>query len=196
MSSGETNHLQNHTSWLASTCVKLSWFWLFQNKISCSCRFPLLGCAFHSKDSTTSIKELSKDLWDKVEMHRSGDGYKNISKALNIPWSTVKTIIKKWNVYGTIKTLPRSGRPSKLDDQARRRLIREATKRPMATLKELHAFMAKTGHCVHVTTISQALHKSGLYGGVARRKPLLKKAHLESCLRNAKKHSGDSEVTW
>ena len=66
----------------------------------------------------------------------------------------------------------------------------------MTTLKELHAFMAKTGHCVHVTTISQALHKSGLYGRVARRKPLLKKAHLESRLRYAKNHSGDSEAMW
>ena len=114
-----------------------------------------------------SSKELSKDLRDKiVERYRSGDGNKNISKALNIHWSTVKTIIK---AYGTTKTLPRSGRPSKLDDQASRRLIGEATKRPLTTLKELHAFMAKTGHCVHVTTISQALHKYGLYSRVVRR---------------------------
>ena len=90
---------------------------------------------------------------------------------MNIPWSTVKTIIKKWKAYGTTETLPRSSRPSTLNDQARRRLIREATKRPMATFKELQAFMAKTGHCVYVTTISQELHKSGLDGGVARRKP-------------------------
>ena len=97
---------------------------------------------------------------------------------MTIPWFTIKTIIKKWKAYGTIKTLPRSGHPSKLVDQGRRRLIREATKRPLATLKELHAFMAKAAHCVHVTTISQALHKSGLCGRVARRKPLLKKAHF------------------
>ena len=57
----------------------------------------------------------------------------------------------------------------------------------MATLKELHAFMAKTGHRVHVTTISQALHKSDVHGRVARRKPFLKKAHLEFHLRDAKK---------
>ena len=101
-----------------------------------------------------STKELSKDLRNKVvERHRSGDGYKNISKALNIPWSTVKTFIKKWKAYGTTKTLPRSCRPDKMGDKARRRLIREITKRPMATLKELHASLAKTGHCVHVTTI-------------------------------------------
>ena len=130
--------------------------------------FPLLGRAFQSKYSTMSTKELSKDPWDKVvERHRSGDENKNISKALNITWSTVRTTIKKWKSYGTTKTLPRSGRPSKLDDQAGRRLIREATKRTMATLKKLHAFMAKSGHCVHVTTISQALNKSGLYSRVA-----------------------------
>ena len=95
--------------------------------------------------------------------------------------------MKKWKANGTTKTRPRLGHPSKLDDQARRRLIREATKRPMATLKELHAFMAKVGHYVHVTTISQALHKSGLYGRVARRKPSPKKAHLESRLRFVQK---------
>ena len=66
----------------------------------------------------------------------------------------------------------------------------------METLKALHAFMAKTGHCVHVITISQALLKPGPHGRVATRKPLLKKAHLESCLRYAKIHSGDSEAMW
>ena len=66
----------------------------------------------------------------------------------------------------------------------------------MATSKELHALMAKTGHCVHVATISEALHKSGLYGRVPRRKPWLKKAHLEPNLRYAKNHSGDSEAMW
>ena len=89
-----------------------------------------------------SPKELSKDLRDKVvERHRSGDGYTYISKALNIPWSTVKIIIKKWKAYGTTKAVPRSGRPSKLDDQSRRKLIREATKKPKATLKELQDFI-------------------------------------------------------
>ena len=57
-------------------------------------------------------------------------------------------------------------------------------------------FMAKSGHCVHVTTIYQALLKSGLYSRVARRKPLLKNAHLESHLRSAKNDSGDSETMW
>ncbi|MBN3277029.1 MYPN protein, partial [Polyodon spathula] len=122
-----------------------------------------LGWPITTHVPSGSTKALSKELWDKVaERHRLEDGYKKISKALNILWSTVKTI-KKWKVYGTTKTLPRSGRPSKLDDRVRRRLIREASKRPKATLQELQAFMAKTGQSVHVATISQARHKSGLY---------------------------------
>jgi len=97
---------------------------------------------------------------------------------------------------GTTNTLPRSGHPSKLDGRARRTLIREATKRPKATLKDLQGFMAGTGQSVHMTTISQALHKAGLYGRVARKKPFLKKCHTQSCLRYAKTHLEDWKTIW
>ena len=41
-------------------------------------------------------KELSKQVRDKVvEKYRSGLGYKKISNTLNIPWSTIISIIKK-----------------------------------------------------------------------------------------------------
>ncbi|XP_075684685.1 succinyl-CoA:glutarate CoA-transferase isoform X3 [Rhinoderma darwinii] len=49
-----------------------------------------------------------------VERHQSGEEYQRISKALEIPWNTVKTVIKKWITFGTTVTLPRTGRPSKL----------------------------------------------------------------------------------
>src|SRR4029434_6953188 len=65
-----------------------------------------------------------------------------MSKALNIPWSSVKSIIKKWKEYGTCVNLPTAGRPHKLSDRARRR---EATKTPMTTLKELQASAAEMG---------------------------------------------------
>ncbi|KAI3371761.1 hypothetical protein L3Q82_024310 [Scortum barcoo] len=65
---------------------------------------------------------------------------------------------------------------SKIDDKTRRKLVREAAKRPTATLKELQEFLASTGCvAVHVTTISSLLHMSGLWGRVARWKPYLSK---------------------
>jgi transposase len=61
-----------------------------------------------------------------------------ISKTLNIPRSTIKAVIKKLKEYGTTTNLPREGHLPKLRDHARRALIREATKRPKITLKELY----------------------------------------------------------
>ncbi|KAI4903161.1 hypothetical protein NFI96_009126, partial [Prochilodus magdalenae] len=52
--------------------------------------------------------------------------------------STVQSIIQKWKKCSTTANLPRYGRPRKLSDQARRALVREAAKRPMVTLEELH----------------------------------------------------------
>ena len=89
-------------------------------------------------------KELSKQVRDKgVEKYRSRLVYKKISETLNIPRSTIKSIIKKWKEYGTTTTLPRQGRSPKLTDQARRALIREATKRPKITLKDLQSSTAE-----------------------------------------------------
>lgn len=78
-------------------------------------------------------------------------------------------------MFGTTTTLPGSDCPSNLDARARRKLVREVTKRPVATLDLL---MAKSGHSMHVATISQVLQKCGLYERTARKKSALKKRPL------------------
>nr|ACV85768.1 transposase [Acipenser fulvescens]ACV85769.1 transposase [Acipenser fulvescens] len=143
------------------------------------------------------MKEHSKQIRIKVlQKHQSGVGYKNISKALTISQSTVKSIIKKWREYGTTVNLSRTGRPQKLSIRARRALVREATKSPMATLKELQCSTAELGDTVHTATIARVLHKTGLYGRVAKRKPLLKKTCIKSRLEFPRRHVGDSETKW
>ena len=51
------------------------------------------------------------------------------------------------------------------------------------------------GDSVHRTTISRILHKSGLYGRVARRKPFLKDIH-KKCLKFATGYLGDTPNMW
>ena len=68
--------------------------------------------------------------------------------------STIKCIIKKLKKYGTTTNLPREGLPPKLTDQAWRALIREATKIPKITLKELQSSTAEIGVSVHRTTLT------------------------------------------
>ena len=67
-------------------------------------------------------------------------------------------------------------------------MVREVTKNPMATLTELQSSSLKMGEPSRRTTISAALHQSGLYGRVARRKPLLSKRHVTALMEFAKRH--------
>ena len=72
-------------------------------------------------------KELSKQVRDKVvEKYRSGMGYMAPQHTCQARFS-----------------------PPKLTDQARRALIREATKRPKITLKELQSYTAEIGVTVN-----------------------------------------------
>jgi hypothetical protein len=128
-----------------------------------------------------------------VSKHRSGEGYQHISAALKVPKNTVASIILKWKNFGTTKTLPRAGSPAKLSNQGRRALVREVTKNPMVTLTELQSSSVKMGETSRRTTVS-ALHQSGLYGRVARRKSLLSKRHMTALLEFAKRHLKDSQT--
>ena len=120
-------------------------------------------------------KELTVDLRDRiVSRHRSGEGYRKMSAALNVPTSTVVSIICKWKMFETSTALPRAGRPNQTEHRGRRALVREVTKNPMVTLTELQCSSVEMREPSRRTTICAALHQSGLYGRVARRKP---KAH-------------------
>ncbi|XP_051273026.1 uncharacterized protein LOC127373008 [Dicentrarchus labrax] len=148
-------------------------------------------------DHKTSMKskELSVDLQDRiVSRHRSREGYRKCSAALKVPMSTVASIIRKWKKFGPTRTLPRAGRPFKLSDRGRRALVREVTNNLMVTLTELQGSSVERGEPSRRTTIAAALHQSGLYGRVARRKPLLSKRHRAARLEFAKKHLKDSQT--
>ena len=99
---------------------------------------PTFDSACQSKNQALSSKELSVELQDRiVSRRRSGEGYQNISAALNVPKNTVASIILKWINLRTTKTLPRAGCLAKLSNLGRRALVREVTKYPMVTLTEL-----------------------------------------------------------
>uniref|UniRef100_A0AAY5K4D1 C2H2-type domain-containing protein n=2 Tax=Esox lucius TaxID=8010 RepID=A0AAY5K4D1_ESOLU len=197
------NHQKIHITEKPYTCSKCDKFGFVpalkrhqqllkdEKPISCS----MCGNALHSsKNQAVRSKELSIDFRDKIVLrYKSGEGYKKIAKALNVPRSTVCSVIVKWRKFGTTETLPRTGRPAKLSKRTRRALVKEVTENPKATLKEPQSFSAETGETAKRTTISAALHQSGLYGIVARRKPLLSKKHMTCRLEFAKRHLNDTE---
>ncbi len=96
----------------------------------------------------------------------------------------------------TTRTLPRAGRPAKLSYRGRRALVREVKKNPKITVAELQRCIREMGESCRKSTITAALHQSGLYGRVARRKPLLSARHMKARMEFAKKHLKDSLVWW
>ena len=119
-----------------------------------------------------------------VSKHRSGEGYQKNSAALKVPKNTVASINLKWKKFATTKTLLGAG-PGKTKKSGEKGLGQP--KNLMVTLTELQSSSVEMGEPSRRTTISAALHQPGLYGRVARRKPLIsKKAHdspLGVCLK-------------
>ncbi len=143
----------------------------------------------------TRSKELPEELRDRiVARHRSGQGYKKNSAALKVHKSTVASIILKWKTFGTTRTLPRADRPAKLSYRVRRALVREVKKNPKITVAELQRCIREMGESCRKSTITAALHQSGLYGRVVRRKPLLSARHMKARMEFAKKHLKDSKM--
>ncbi|XP_027016653.1 uncharacterized protein DDB_G0290685-like [Tachysurus fulvidraco] len=107
-------------------------------------------------------KEIPEDVRRQVvEAHESGKGYKQISKVIGLPKTTIRGILRKWKRFGTVVTLPRSGRPSKISPRARREIIREVMKNPCTTSRDLQATLASSNICVHQSTIRRIL---GIHG--------------------------------
>lgn len=106
--------------------------------------------------------ELAEDIKEKIIFHhKSGKGYRSISKTMGISRSTVRSIIRKWKTLGTVMNLPRSGRPTKISARAERKIIKEITKKPDITVKELQASLALAKVKVHVSTITRTLGRLG-----------------------------------
>ena len=68
-----------------------------------------------SMEKRMKCKDLSMDLRERiVEKHQQSQGYKSISRDLNVPVSTVRNIIKSFTAHGTVANLPGCGQKSKI----------------------------------------------------------------------------------
>ena len=119
-------------------------------------------------------QEHSDDVRRKVvELHKSRNGHKKISKELKIPISTIMEIIKKFKATGDVKNQPGRGRVCTLTPRTVRRMVRLVKESPRITAGELHRLVESWGQKVSKTTIRRHLHHHKLFWRVARKKPLL-----------------------
>ena len=110
-------------------------------------------------------KQLSHDLKTKIVQHHGlGEGYKKLAQRFKLSVSTVRNIVRKWKTTGTVLVKARSGRPRKISEKQRRRMVRTVKLNPQTSSKDLQHDLAAEGVTVHRSTIQRTLHKEMLYG--------------------------------
>ncbi|XP_023126446.2 uncharacterized protein LOC111568838 isoform X2 [Amphiprion ocellaris] len=93
---------------------------------------------------------------------------REISALLNLPRSTISSVILKWKRGGITTALPRSGRPHKLKEQDRQVLEKVAMEKSLPSIEALTAeFQTASGANVSATTIRRELHEMGFRGRVS-----------------------------
>uniref|UniRef100_A0A8C5DP94 Transposase n=1 Tax=Gouania willdenowi TaxID=441366 RepID=A0A8C5DP94_GOUWI len=142
-------------------------------------------------------KHLSNDLKTKIIQHHGlGEGYKKLSQRFKLSVSTVRNIVRNWKTTGTVLVKARSGRPRKISERQRRRMVRTVTVNPQTSSKDQQHQLAADGVTVHRSTIQRTLHKEMLYGRVMRKKPFLCTRHKRGRLRYAKAHLDKPASFW
>lgn len=150
-----------------------------------------------SAGKMVKVRELSKMLRQEiVALHKKGNGYKKISKLLNVPRDTIGSIIRKFKATGTVATQPGRGRKKKLSAATTRFLRRQVDKNPRITAKDLRHVLAEEGTDVSVDTVRRTLHAEGFNARTPRRTPLLKPHHKKSRLQYAKTNLTKPQKFW
>ncbi len=144
-------------------------------------------------------REMSQDLRKKIiSLHKKGEGYKKISKALLISQNTVAKVVQTFKKDGTATiSQRRPGRPRKLTPRQERLLMRRVEENRHASLLQLSKEVeSQTGVTISRDTIRRTLQRNGMHGCRPRKKPLLKPRHKKARLEFARAHADKDEDYW
>ncbi|RYG96116.1 hypothetical protein EON65_54910 [archaeon] len=132
-----------------------------------------------------------------LTLKEGGCTISQIAKQTNVKQETVKAVLRKWKRHHTIQDLPKTGRPSILDDRTKRRLARMALRGDVETATEL-AQTAAALDIAHVSarTTRNMLQGEGLKAMHTIRKPLLTRTHKRKRLEFALAHRDWTVQQW
>ncbi|CAI9582999.1 unnamed protein product [Staurois parvus] len=102
-----------------------------------------------------------------------------MSLLLNIPKSTVSSIITKWKQLGTTATQPPSGRSCKMAERGQR-VLKSTVRRNRQLSAESIAKDLQTSCGLQIsTTVHKELHGMSFYGQAAASKPYITKSNAK-----------------
>ena len=142
--------------------------------------------------------EISVSVRDRVIfLRQNGQSYREIGKTLNLSFTTVQYIVKKYEKTKSTDNQPRTGRPKVLTNRERRYIIKKATKYPFTSAQALCNDVASTsGKSLCPQTIRNVLHSAEIFGRAARKKPFINNVNREKRLKFAKTHINEPLDFW
>ncbi len=111
-----------------------------------------------------------------ISLHKKGEGYKKISKALLISQNSVAKVVQTFKKDGTATiSQRRPGRPRKLTPRQERLLMRRVEENRHASSLQLSIKVeSQTRVTICRDTIRRTLQRNSMHGCRPRKKPLLK----------------------
>ncbi len=154
---------------------------------------------FHAVTMAPHGREMSQDLRKKIiYLHKKGEGYKTISKALLISQNTVAKVVQTFKKDGTATiSQRRPGHPRKLTPRQERLLMRRVEENRHASSLQLSKEVeSQTGVTISRDTIQRTLQRNGMHGCHPQKKPLLKPRHKKAPIEFARAHADKDEDYW
>jgi hypothetical protein len=133
------------------------------------------------------LRERADHCSDKTRLVNSSD------RKANRPRSTIQSFVERDRERGTPKNLDAPGRPQKIDDHTRRRLVRETQNGRRQPLRELRNGVAPG---VSVKTVNRVLKEVDIKKWRAKKRALLTAEHAAKRLTWAKVHKDWDKEEW
>ena len=126
-----------------------------------------------------------------------GYSFRSIARRLNVPFATVRTTINRFNLIGSHKTLPRSGRPRATTARIDKIIVDMIDKSNEPNAISIADSLAKLD-IAHISpsTVRRRLNEDGLHGRAPVKKPLLTKNHIKKRLAFGLKHQSWTIDDW
>ena len=121
------------------------------------------------KELSNSQKALTVKLW------KDGESYRNISRNLNIPITTISSFIARFKRHNTVENKKRTGDPRKISPRISRKLGCLINQNPMVTHEKLQGDLHSSGCSVTKRTISNEILRNGLKSQRPKKTPFLLK---------------------
>ena len=104
-----------------------------------------------------------------IKLHNQCKSLSEIAKVINRPRSTVHSIIDRFGTTKSHQNKPRSGRPRKVTDRMRRKIMNLVKQNPKMSSKILKDISNIEGVDLSRSTVRNVLHSSGYHSRSARK---------------------------